>query len=78
MCSAECPSSFYMLPLENILRRHGINFHIYADDTRHYISMSPDDSGPRDALLNCILDIFSLYCIYSIVFVRFVSLFSVH
>ena len=57
---------------------HGINFHIHADDTRLYISMSPDDSGPRDALLNCILDIFSPYCIDFEVHVEICLLFSAH
>lgn len=49
--------NLYMLPLGGVIRRHGINFHSYADDTQLYISMSPDDTGPMDALFNCILDI---------------------
>jgi len=49
--------NIYMLPLENVIRRHGINVHRYADDTQLYIAMYPDDSGPIDALFNCILDI---------------------
>lgn len=28
---------------------HGINFHSYADDTQHYIGVSPDDTSPIDA-----------------------------
>ncbi len=49
--------NLYMLPLRSVIRRHGINFHSYADDTQLYITMSPDDSGPVDAIFNCILDI---------------------
>uniref|UniRef100_A0A3B3CPF8 Reverse transcriptase domain-containing protein n=1 Tax=Oryzias melastigma TaxID=30732 RepID=A0A3B3CPF8_ORYME len=49
--------NLYMLPLGDVIRRHGINFHSYADDTQLYVAMSPDDMGPMDSLLNCILDI---------------------
>ena len=49
--------NLYMLPLGDVIRRHGINFHSYADDTQLYIAMSPDDMEPIDCLLNCILDI---------------------
>lgn len=49
--------NLYMLPLGDVIRRHGINFHSYADDTQLYIAVSPDDTGPIDALFNCILDI---------------------
>ena len=49
--------NLYMLPLGGVIRRHGINFHSYADDTQLYISMSPDDTRPMDALFNCILEI---------------------
>uniref|UniRef100_A0A8C6SBV1 Reverse transcriptase domain-containing protein n=1 Tax=Neogobius melanostomus TaxID=47308 RepID=A0A8C6SBV1_9GOBI len=49
--------NLYMLPLGDVIRRHGVNFHSYADDTQLYISMSPDDTRPMDALFNCILDI---------------------
>ena len=46
-----------MLPLWDVIRRHGISFHNYADDTQLYIAVSPDDTGPLDTLFNCILDI---------------------
>uniref|UniRef100_A0A669CX68 Reverse transcriptase domain-containing protein n=1 Tax=Oreochromis niloticus TaxID=8128 RepID=A0A669CX68_ORENI len=49
--------NLYMLPLGGVIRRHGVNFHSYADDTQLYISVSPDDTRPMDALFNCILDI---------------------
>ncbi len=46
-----------MLPLENVIQRHGINICSYADDMQLYIAMSPDDSEPIDTRFNCILDI---------------------
>ena len=46
----------YMLQLRSVIRKHGINFHSYADDTQLYITVSPDDPGPIDGLFNCILD----------------------
>ena len=46
--------NLYMLPLGDVIR---IRFHSYADDTQLYIAVSPDDTGPIDALFNCIIDI---------------------
>ena len=37
------PVSFsqYTLPLADILRSHGVEFHLYADDTQLYMSFQP-------------------------------------
>uniref|UniRef100_A0A8C6LDI1 Reverse transcriptase domain-containing protein n=1 Tax=Nothobranchius furzeri TaxID=105023 RepID=A0A8C6LDI1_NOTFU len=49
--------NLYMLPLGGVIGRHRVQFHSYADDTQLYISVSPDDARPLDALFNCISDI---------------------
>lgn len=49
--------NLYMLPLGDFIRRHGVHFHSYADNTQPYIAVSPDDTGPINALFNCILDL---------------------
>jgi len=46
-----------MLPLGNIIRKHGINFHCYADDTQLYISSRPDENTNSSKLAECLKDI---------------------
>ncbi|XP_025758871.1 uncharacterized protein LOC112843875, partial [Oreochromis niloticus] len=47
----------YMLPLGNIIRRHSINFHCYADDTQLYLSMKPGNTHQLVKLQECLKDI---------------------
>uniref|UniRef100_A0A3P9HQ40 Reverse transcriptase domain-containing protein n=1 Tax=Oryzias latipes TaxID=8090 RepID=A0A3P9HQ40_ORYLA len=49
--------TLYMLPLGNIIRKHRINFHCYADDTQLYLSMKPDQNEDIEKLNACIRDI---------------------
>ncbi len=47
----------YMLPLGNIIRKHGVSFHCYADDTQLYISSRPGETHQIEKLMECIVDI---------------------
>ncbi len=46
--------SIYMLPLGNIIRKYGIRFHCYADDTQLYISTRPDETSKLSKLTECV------------------------
>ena len=35
--------SIYMLSLGEVIRRHGISFHFYADDSQLYLPIKPND-----------------------------------
>ena len=49
--------TLYMLPLGNIIRKHNIHFHCYADDTQLYLSMRPDEINQVVQLQECLRDI---------------------
>ncbi len=47
----------YMLPLENIIRKQGVSFHSYADDTQIYISSRPGETHQIEKLMEFIVNI---------------------
>ncbi len=49
--------TLYMLPLGNIIRKHGVSFHCYADDTQLYISSWPGETHQIEKLMECIVNI---------------------
>ncbi len=49
--------SLYMLPLGNIIRKYGISFHCYADDTQIYISTRPDETSKLSKLTESVKNV---------------------
>jgi hypothetical protein len=50
--------SIYTLPLGDIIRRHGIEFHLYADDTQLLLAFDPSSSQLAvDAMERCIAEV---------------------
>ncbi len=48
--------TLYMLPLRNIIRKHGVSFHCYADDTQLYMSSRLGETHQIEKLMECIVD----------------------
>ncbi len=49
--------TLYMLLLGNIIRKHGVSFHCYADDTQLYISSQPGETHQIEKLMEYIINI---------------------
>jgi len=59
-----CPMLFilYLSPLENIIKSHGLDCTLYADDTQLYITMNPDTrSSALVSLDRCINEVESFF-----------------
>ena len=52
--------SLYTLPLADILKKRGISYHLYADDTQLYMSFRPTNNNENnvcETLSNCVVEI---------------------
>lgn len=49
--------SLYMLPLGSILKKHGVSYHFYADDTQIYLPLKHNDKQGLETLLACLTDV---------------------
>uniref|UniRef100_A0A3B3I0M8 Reverse transcriptase domain-containing protein n=1 Tax=Oryzias latipes TaxID=8090 RepID=A0A3B3I0M8_ORYLA len=49
--------SLYLLPLGSILRKHGISFHLYADDSQIYLPLKKKKDLSMKQLLSCLQDV---------------------
>ena len=49
--------SLYMLPLGPIIKKHGISYHLYADDTQLYFPLKQINNNSLQPLLDCLSDI---------------------
>ncbi len=50
--------SIYTRPLEQVIKRHNLSFHFYADDTQLYLSFDPSEAqSALTRLNNCLSDI---------------------
>ena len=49
--------SLYLLPLGQIFKKHGIDYHLYADDSQIYMPLKRDNNSSLSPLLDCLNDI---------------------
>ena len=49
--------SLYLLLLGEVIRKHDIIFHSYADDTQSYIAIPSDNQDFADRLTSCVSDV---------------------
>ena len=53
--------TIYTTPLGELIRRHGLTFHLYADDTQLYLTFKPSEPSSINNIIsqleNCIEDI---------------------
>ncbi len=49
--------TLYMLPLGNIIRKHVVSSHCYADETQLYIYSRPGETHQIEKLMEYIVDI---------------------
>ena len=54
--------NIYMLPIAQIMENNKTCYHSYADDTQIYITISPRDYNPIQALIKCIEQINDWMC----------------
>ncbi len=48
--------TLYILALGNIIRKHVVSFHCYADDTQLYISSRLGETHQIEKLMECIVN----------------------
>ncbi len=53
--------TLYMLRLGNVIRKQGVSFHCYADDTQLYIYLQPGETCQIEKLMECIVDIKNIF-----------------
>ena len=46
----------YKSPIKDIIRRHGLNHHLYADDTQLYLSPA-EQADPKVRIESCVSEI---------------------
>ncbi len=49
--------SLYLLPLRKVFDKHGINYHLYADDSQIYFPIKYGEQSSLESLYNCLADV---------------------